>query len=180
VKILTPFLRKGKIIKKFKEDNMVDESTTDLVNKIEDMLNHTLRFTLWPCMWRKYTVSHGWQNKKLERSKINQIPDEPGIYTLILKPGIAGHPSCCYLMYVGKAGSLRRRFRDYLGKERREDGRPRIYYFLKKYDGYVCFCYTLVDETLLVSVEDGLMNAYLPPLNERYKGEICRVRRAFL
>lgn len=158
---------------------MTVDSPNDLLNKIDEMKKHTQVFTLWPCMWQGYTDSHGWRNEKLEESKVNQIPDSPGIYTLILKPGIAGHPSCSYLMYVGKTVSLRRRFRDYLGKERRKTGRPRIYYFLNKYGGYVCFYYTLVVNTLLDNVEDGLMNAYMPPLNEKYKGEIHMVRRAF-
>ena len=158
---------------------MSSESLNDLASEIDEIKKHRQGFILWPRQWREYTQSHGWQNEKLERTKVNQIPDSPGIYTLILQPGIAGHPSCSYLMYVGQAVSLQRRFREYLGKERLETGRPKIYYFLNKYNGYICFCYTIVASNLLDNVEDRLMSAYIPPLNEQYSGEIGRALGAF-
>lgn len=157
---------------------MVDEFV-DLLDAMDEKAKHLIHFTLWPRMWKNYTNIHTWQTEKLEASKADQIPDAPGIYTLLLKPGIAGHCSCSYLMYVGKAVSLRTRFREYLGKERRPSGRPRIFKFLQKYDNYICFCFTEVDEALLEAIEDGLMDAYLPPLNVRYKGTMSKIMGAF-
>ncbi|MGA3110468.1 MAG: hypothetical protein ABSE15_00365 [Candidatus Bathyarchaeia archaeon] len=136
-------------------------------------------FTLWPRQWQTYTQTHEWKNEKLESTRADQIPEDPGIYTLIIYPGIAGHPLCSYLMYVGKTGCLRRRFREYLGMERREDGRPKISYVLNKYDQFIRFCYTRVPLAALDNVEGGLMNAYLPPLNEEYEGTISTSVRAF-
>ena len=158
---------------------MSSRSFYDLTSQVDEAKSYTQQFILWPRRWREYTQSHGWNSVQLDESKANQIPYSPGVYTLVLEPGIAGHPSCCYLMYVGKAVSLRRRFREYLGKEHREDGRPKIFYFLDRYDGYVCFCYTTVARAVLENVEGGLMNAYTPPLNEQYRGEISRIMRAF-
>jgi hypothetical protein len=63
--------------------------------------------------------------------------------------------------------------------ERRQDGRPKITYFLNKYDQFISFCYTLVSMEALDNVEQGLMNAYLPPLNEEYEGAISTSVRAF-
>ncbi len=82
-------------------------------------------------------------------------------------------------MYVGQAKSLQIRFSDYLAKERRLSGRPKIVYFLNKYDAYVWFCCTQVKKKSLNKVEDGLISAYLPPLNDQVAGSIGRVKRAF-
>jgi hypothetical protein len=155
---------------------------TELVDVLEDVDEakaHTQWFVLWPRQWRRYARSHGWRLEKLEESKKGKIPDGSGIYTLILQPGIAGHDSCSYLMYVGQALSLRRRFSEYLGKERRESGRPKISYFLNRYDGYVWFCYTTVGTRSLDKVEHGLLCAYIPPLNDQFTGRIGKVVRAF-
>ena len=154
-------------------------TTVDIVNETEEMKKCAQRFVLSPRQWVTYTQSHTWRNEKLERARATQIPESPGIYTLILQPGIAGHPLCSYLMYVGQTISLRRRFREYLGMERRVDRRPKVSYFLNKYNGYACFCYTLVAAATLTNVENGLTAAYLPPLNEDYEGIISTAMRAF-
>lgn len=151
---------------------MPSASPVDIVRETDEMKSCVQHFTLWPRQWQTYTQSHTWQNEKLEMARATRIPESPGIYTLIIQPGIAGHPSCSYLMYVGQTGSLRRRFREYLGMERRQDGRPKISYFLNKYDQFIFFCYTLVSMEALDNVEQGLENAYLPPLNKEYEGTI--------
>ena len=124
---------------------------------------------LCPDTWKTYSPTHAWQGEKLDSSRINQIPDAPGVYTLILQPGIAEHPACSYLMYVGKAKSLRRRFRDYLTSEKLVTGRPRIFIFLNLYEGFI-FYYTPVKMEALKPVEDSLTDAYQPPLNTEVKG----------
>lgn len=75
---------------------------------------------------------------------------------------------------------MRVRFRDYLGKERLDTGRPRMVRFLKKYDPYIWFYYSELKATSLVGVEDGLMKAYIPPLNRVFEGEFGRIVGAFI
>jgi hypothetical protein len=170
---------KSEILRRFKWSNMPSTPPVDIVSETDEMKGCILHFTLWPRQWQTYTQSHEWQNEKLETASATRIPESPGIYTLIIQPGIAGHPSCSYLMYVGKTVSLRRRFREYLGMERRPDGRPKISYFLNKYDQFIFFFYTLVSTEAVDNVEEGLKNAYLPPLNEEYEGTIGTSVRAF-
>ena len=62
------------------------------------------------------------------------------------------------------------------GKSR---GRPKIFRFLNIYAEQVWFCFTSVDASLLDVVEDGLRDAYIPPLNGDYSGEISKVVGAF-
>jgi hypothetical protein len=177
--LIDVLLAKDKIPGQSNQISMSSTPPIDLVRETDEMKGCIQHFTLWPRQWQTYTQSHDWQNEKLEPTAIDQIPECPGIYTLILQPGIAGHPFCSYLMYVGRTKCLRRRFKEYLGMERREDGRPKISYFLNKYDQFTCFCYTLVSIDALEEVEERLMNAYLPPLNEEYEGTISTSVGAF-
>jgi excinuclease UvrABC nuclease subunit len=158
---------------------MNQPSLTDVLKACEEQKVWTCHFTLCPNTWKRYLSIHEWHNEKLDRTKANNIPDEAGIYTLILQPGIANHPACSYLMYVGQTKSLRKRFRKYLTSEKRITGRPKIFAFLNWYDGFICFYYTLVKMETLDTVEDALMDAYQPPLNTEFKGTLSKARSAF-
>src|SRR5207249_11051749 len=107
--------------------DMPDE-VVDLIRIQDEMKAHTREFALWPLKWQEYVPgNYAWQLRRLHAADVNTVPDSAGVYTLLIQPGIATHPSCSYLMYVGRSDSLRRRFRDYLGPERRATGRPKIY-----------------------------------------------------
>lgn len=152
----------------------------DLVSKVDELKANKETFVLWKTQWKTYQDEHNWVHTRLLRSRATEVPTGPGIYTLILEPGIAGHPSCSYLMYVGKAKkSLRERFTDYLTGERDPEGRPRVAYFLRKYSHYVWFCFTEVPLSDIDRVEEKLISAYIPPLNRTYVGELGRIMRAF-
>ena len=150
---------------------------SDIIKFQNGMREHQHSFTLWPQQWATYPNSHDWQRAKLDDAERGNVPDTPGIYTLLTLPGTAGHPCCSYLMYVGKANSLRRRFGDYLGKERRESGRPKVFRFLNQYSAHIWFCFTQVEKGDLRDVEDGLLVAYLPPLNDQFPAEFNKVVR---
>ncbi|MDR2719244.1 MAG: GIY-YIG nuclease family protein [Nitrososphaerota archaeon] len=152
---------------------------TDIIDDYKNSACWRKEFFLCPTAWSQYHFSHQWQGNKLEENSIDQIPDSPGIYTLILQPNIAGHPSCSYLVYVGQTVSLRNRFKDYLRKEKRAKGRPKLFMFLNMYDGFVCFYYTLISQDQLNTVEKGLLVAYQPPLNTAIPGKLGKIRRAW-
>lgn len=156
---------------------MSTEDYVDIVKKIDDVKAGKLTFYFSPIQWRTYTQTHNWKNEKLDGEYETQIPETPGIYTLLLQPCTQNHPTC-YLMYVGKTNCLRTRFKQYLKMERDINKRPHVAYFLNKYDPYVNFCYTLVPEESLDQVENSFMQAYLPPLNEQYEGEFSIIMRA--
>lgn len=157
----------------------MSDSVFDIIQAQNEMRAHQYAFTLWPLRWATYSETHEWQLSRLADSELGNIPDAPGIYTLLALPGIANHPVCSYLMYVGQTISLRRRFREYLSKERKESGRPKLFRFLNIYPDQVWFCFTSVDAALLDNVENGLKNAYIPPLNDAYSGELSKVVGAF-
>src|SRR5262249_53187672 len=153
-------------------------TVVDIIKDQDDMAAHTYPVVLWPRLWKAYNdpANRKWQQHRLASSERSHIPSSPGIYTLLIQPGIADHPACSHLMYVGKASSLRKRFGDYLTKEKRKTGRPKIFRLLNKYPNNLWFCFTLIPKKSLVKVEDGLITAYMPPCNDEVPADIRPVR----
>ena len=152
----------------------------DILTEQDEVKSCTYPITPWHRKWSEYSGSeYTWAIYQLEHSKINQIPEGPGVYSLCILPAIAGHPSCSYLMYIGKTNSLKRRFREYLSSERKATGRPKIYHLLNKYSDYLCFCYIEVSPDHLTQVEDQFLIAYVPPANDQYPAEIRAAVSAF-
>ena len=113
----------------------------------------------------------------LHKSHKPKIPAVPGIYSLLVQPGIANHADCSYLMYLGKATSLRSRFGNYLTTEKTR--RPKIVRLLQMYEGNIQFCYSKVREAKLDAIEEQLYNAFVPPCNSQFSGELSRAKGAF-
>jgi hypothetical protein len=146
------------------------------------------RMVLSPFQWQSCNlpVSLVWHAVRFDRANLNRVPDNAkGVYTFIVKPGIANHPSCAYLMYVGKAEkqALRDRFSQYLAeKDKGENSRrPHVTEMLLKWEGFLWFYYAEISDTTRIRrVEDDLLTAYLPPSNRTFPSKVRRaVARLF-
>ena len=52
---------------------------------------------------------------------------------------------------------------------------------LRKYEGYLWFCYAKIDDVdIIISVEGALQDAYIPPVNRQFRGEIGPPKRGML
>ncbi len=146
------------------------------------------RMVLSPTQWRSCNVpvKLAWRAVKFDRENVTRIPyDARGVYTFVVKPGIARHPSCSYLMYVGKAENqvLRKRYRQYLTEKAKGERsrRPHVTEMLLKWEGFLWFYYAEIrNKTKIKGVEDQLLAAYLPPSNRTFPSRIRgRVARLF-
>lgn len=154
-------------------------SPVDLVASQDEYNKHVWRMCLWPAQW-KTCGSHlklSWNSIVLDSKNKADVPNATGIYSLLIQPGIAKHAACSYLMYLGQATSLRKRFGDYLTRERTK--RPKVVRLLEMYPGYIQFCYCKVDKTKLDHIEEQLYNAFVPPCNTKFSGELRRAIGAF-
>ncbi len=153
----------------------------DLIRDQNELQHHTHSMCLWPKQWTAYPnrVPCTWQQCRLVQANKATIPEGPGVYTLVIASEVAGHPQGSYLMYVGKANSLRKRFGDYLTKERREGGRPKIFRLLNMYDPHIWFCYTEAPLANITTLEDDLTEAFIPPCNDSFPATIRPVVGAF-
>ena len=152
---------------------------TDLVAQQNEYQNHLWSMCLWPSQWKscKPPASLNWESVELNKTHQAKVPAAPGIYSLLVQPGIANHGDCSYLMYLGKASSLRTRFGNYLTSERTR--RPKIVRLLHLYEGCIQFCYSRVSVTKLDAVEEQLYDAFIPPCNSQFSGELSKAKGAF-
>lgn len=155
----------------------------DVINEQDEFVAHTYSITLWPKRWKGYVnpAALTWTLVALEDAtrKAKAVPAVSGIYTLLVQPGIANHPNCSFLLYVGQTKSLYTRFGQYLTSEKKETGRPKIFRLLNKYEGHIKFCFTPVPQMDLDSIEDALIDAYVPFCNDDLPADLRPVVGAF-
>ena len=152
-------------------------SSADLVASQDEYQRHVWPVCLWPDQWKTCNLRLIWRSVALNRHRRSDVPTATGVYSLMVQPGIAGHSTCSYLMYIGKAKNLRKRFGDYLTRERIR--RPKVVRLLGMYSGHISFFYCTIDEDLLDDTEDELLNAFVPPCNSQFTGEVQQARGAF-
>ena len=155
----------------------------DVLNKQAQLKIHRWPFTLWPQLWRAYSLpdSFNWEIYPFQRNQIGNIPSQPGIYSFVIQSGIASHPHGSYLMYIGKAErTLQVRFREYLREQNNPEGRPKILELLNLYQGYLHFCCSIIqDKARIPAIEGALINAFRPPCNDQIPAETSRVQGGF-
>lgn len=152
-------------------------SPQDIIAEQDELKAHEVNFRLWPRQWMSVDSVHDytWKLIELSVSDTGLIPEESGLYSLVVRPGIFGHPACSYLMYVGKTKSLRRRFREYRREMSNRKGRKKIVRLLNKYCDHIWFCFTIVPEPDISQVEDALLEAFMPPFNDQFPATVSRV-----
>ncbi len=145
------------------------------------------KFILWPEMWNDFSLDLSdfkWKEYSFARSQKNNIPDSKGVYTFVIKPRVANHPSCGYLMYVGQTTdlTLRKRFGNYLDEQDgKRKSRPKIEYLLQEYKDFLFFvCMPLNDRITPMKVEVELLKAFIPPSNDALPAEVSRIVKAAL
>lgn len=143
------------------------------------------RFILSPDQWRgcALPVALTWHTVQFSQTNVSAIPDDRvGVYSFVVKPGIANHPECAYLLYVGMVESqdFRERYKQYLHEKAQgaKSRRPHVTDMLLKWEGFLSFCYApIASTTAIKGVEDALLAAYLPPSNKDFPASISRAHR---
>lgn len=145
---------------------------------------HIKNMVLYPYNWAtcKLPVKLTWRVVRFGERHASRVPYTSGIYTFLVQPGIANHPKCSYLLYVGetKVQNFRVRYRQYLREQSLGDKsrRPHVAEMLRKWDGYLWFCYAPVKKIQLIEeIEGALLRAYLPPTNKDFPADVSRALR---
>lgn len=153
----------------------------DLLEEQNQLVAHRYDFYLWPKKWAAFNNTsfvNPWQTVRMDPADAKKIPTTPGIYTLVIQPGLVAHPSCSYVMYVGKTAkqNLRTRFRQYLKPKKR----PKIVRLITLYQSSMVFCFCSIDDVNLVGkAEEDLIAALLPPCNDQMPASVSKVVGAF-
>jgi hypothetical protein len=148
---------------------------------------HVKRMILSPFQWAacRLPLDLIWEAVKFTHRNMRMIPTTRGVYTFLVQPGIANHPCCSYLLYVGETENqnFRRRYQQYLREKRAgdESRRPHVTDMLEKWDGFLWFCFARIDQADLIKhVEDALLTAYLPPTNKEFPARVSRALKTLL
>lgn len=147
------------------------QSAYDFVDRTKDVLNCRWPFVLRPSGWTSFTstVQFNWQKVKFDDHYVNLVPDDKiGIYSFVVEPGIANHPGCSYLLYIGmtEKQSFRIRYKQYLKEPFKPKPRPRIVRMLMTWPEHLYFYYAPLSAGIHVAtVEKQLIDAYWPPVN---------------
>ncbi len=163
-------------------DTNSPENPLDFVDLVDSAKGCVQEFFLWPEGWDSFhcPVSLSWNIVKFDKDEFINVPEEPGVYGFLINPCIANNLSTSYLIYIGKADNLRRRFRQYPGEINNILGRPKLRYLLNKYKNYAYFTYSIVPNSLdPIEIENSLIHALIPPANTRLTADISSVVNAF-
>jgi len=131
---------------------------------------HIQRFLLYPPMWEQIPLLHDlqWHSVKFLQENKSAVESKRGVYTFSVQ--MEGHmvPPSGYVMYVGKASNLRRRYNEYFReKEYKYDShRYHIACLLSRWVNYIYFNFSYIkDETSEADIEKVLINGMQPPFN---------------
>ncbi len=158
-------------------------SVNDILNERKELKTHIWHFTMWPRRWESYNLpdQFNWKIYPFRQDQIDNIPNQPGIYSFVIQPDIASYTHCSYLMYIGKTTrTLRERFEEYFDEQNNPTGRPLILDLLNDYQGYIHFCCSVIGQKELIDViEKALVKALLPPCNDQFPAGVRRISKAF-
>lgn len=142
------------------------------VYKVQNLL-------LFPQSWAGFrrSIKLHWNLVRFSPEHAKDVPkDAGGVYSFVVQPGIADHPACSYLLYVGKTKrNFRVRYQEYLAEQRASDNSRRLAIngMLSKWNGYLWFCYAPISsQEKIAELEDALLAAYLPPFNKNLPGKL--------
>ena len=156
-------------------------TVNDLIQSQDDLISHIYRAYLWSECW--LTVNDlgnlDWHTVSFDEANVGQVAEAPGIYSFIINPRITNHPHR-YLGYIGMTErTLRERFNEYITESNNVKGRPKVLRMLNKWQGYIDFCYLVVQDQNISEIETRLNDAFLPPFNSDFSVDTNRIINAF-
>jgi hypothetical protein len=161
-------------------------AATQFVDAADQLKAHQHSIMLFVEGWKTYKQkafdNAKWTTRIFRKETAKHIPEKPGVYAFLIRPGIPLGLDANVLIYIGKAGtSIRSRYYRYL-KESIDPvhGRPKITYWLRKYFDYIHFAYAEIPKPGDPhDLEQRLLAALMPPANDQIPGRLRRKRHAF-
>lgn len=141
----------------------------------QEIKEHVRRFLLFPEFWNDPNkhINHKieWENILFQEANLNLIPNKSGVYCFVVIPPTSSFLfETRYLFYIGKATSLRIRFKNYIDEKNnigigKQKPRIKVQEMLNDYYGCIYFFYAELASGLIGNVEDKLLNLYMPYVN---------------
>jgi hypothetical protein len=133
---------------------------------------HNYTFNLHPELWsipeiNDYFIDKVWTQTRFIEDNIEVIPPEPGIYMFVAQPRLAHLVDHSYIFYIGKATSLKRRYRDYIKEKhcKLKHNRKEVVKFLNHLERSLMFHYVTLPLAEIAKAEAYLKDNIDPPAN---------------
>ncbi len=157
----------------------------DLIRETDEAATFRVPFLLWPKPWTEFTDTTPleWRRVKFGENTLDEVPsDAHGVYSFVVEPGIALHPACAFLLYVGMTDRpLRVRYQEYLREPAKKKPRPRIVRMLRKWPDHLYFYYSKVPPGVVVrDLESALIAGLMPPANTELPARVRDIVGAFI
>ena len=155
-----------------------------------DILNNKKQRWLTVCadhmIWELQTVSLGnpftpvWTESKFEKTSQGSIPDAMGVYMFVIKsmPEMLTNLQHRYILYVGQAGNLRKRFGEYFHyahSNKPSDQLKRVMTLIWKDKlDFHYFETPNFSTSDLTAIEFDLIDRIVPPMNNRFRADVLK------
>ena len=160
----------------------------DLLGDVDHEKINTWSFYLNLDSWRSFNTKHplNWNKLRFNDNNKTAIPKVRGIYAFTISLDSSILPEHGYILYMGITGDgstshLHKRFSEYLGNLKREDGRPKVLNMLKRWESDLFFSYVPISDKRLslAKIEKDFLSAIRPPVNIKdFTARISKARRA--
>lgn len=164
--------------------NSRSKSVAEFIDLVDHLKSSEQGVVLWKDAWEAYRPKKpdhsNWTVHRFTTGTARLIPQVPGVYAFLVRPGIPLRLESSVLIYIGKADkSIRSRYYKYLREAVDPvNGRPAVTYWLRKYKDFVHFAYAEIRRPGRPhAVERRLLTALMPPANRQFEARLGKAIR---
>lgn len=154
----------------------------DLINReVSEGRDYVRRFCLWEKQLNSFnpSVQLNWSCVAAKSSERSKLPNSQGVYAFVVRP----HPELFdwagYILYVGMTEnqSFPVRFQQYFNEPNKKKPRFWVSEMLSLWETNLYYYYAPLSAVDSVKAEDELLSALIPPNNERFPGELGKIKK---
>ncbi|WP_038160117.1 hypothetical protein [Verrucomicrobium sp. BvORR106] len=125
------------------------------------------------------TVKLDWKSIQAKKQNKGQLPNAQGVYAFVVRPDNVNIAWCGYILYVGKteAQSFQTRFQQYFDEVNASKPRFWVGEMLKLWENNLYYYFAALSEKDAGKAEDELLEALMPPNNERFPGKLGKLKK---
>lgn len=143
--------------------------------------NYVRKFCIWERQFKKYQSNTplNWKCIPAKKGNAPSLPERQGVYAFVVKSQIANLSWSGYILYVGmtEKQTFSERFAQYFAETKRAKPRYWIKEMFQLWKKHLFYYYAETSVGDAKKIEDDLLEALLPPNNEKFPGTIGKVKK---
>ena len=138
-----------------------------------------VRFCLWEKQFSSYKLvtKLNWEKVKADKGNSGKLKKKTGVYAFVVKPDLAFMDWSGYILYIGmtKKQDFPTRFKQYFNEPNKKKPRFWVSGMFERWENNLYYYYAPTDKP--EEVENALLTALLPPYNERFPGDLSKIKK---